>query len=63
MQIAMKTTTYSIMHMVVAFLVAYALSDSWKLALSIGMIETTIQTVAYFFHERLWARRFAKSQH
>ncbi len=58
MQIAMKTTTYSVMHMVVAFAVAYALSGNWRLALSISLVEPFVQTIAYFFHEKLWARHF-----
>ena len=51
-----KTMSYSAMHMVVAISVAYALSGSWIVALSIGLIEPMVQTVAYTFHERLWER-------
>ena len=51
-----KTFSYSLMHMVVAISVAYALSGSWLIALSIGLIEPVVQTVAYAIHERLWER-------
>ena len=51
-----KTISYSMMHMVVAISVAYALSGSWLVALSIGLIEPAVQTVAYAIHERVWER-------
>lgn len=51
-----KTTTYGTMHLTVAILVAYALSHNWALALSIGVIEPLIQTVAYTFHEMAWGK-------
>jgi uncharacterized membrane protein len=51
-----KTLSYSIMHMAVAITVAYLISGSWLVALSIGLIEPVVQTIAYHFHERGWAR-------
>lgn len=53
---ALKTITYALMHLVVAMGVAYALTGSWTAALAIGLIEPAVQTVAYSFHERGWAR-------
>jgi uncharacterized membrane protein len=50
----MKTSTYAVMHMVVAIAVAYVLSGSWKIALSIGLIEPVVQTFCFFFHEKAW---------
>ncbi len=55
-RIMKKTATYSIMHIVVAFAVAFAISGNWLIALSISLIEPAVQTVAYFFHERVWER-------
>lgn len=49
-----KTCSYGTMHMVVAIIVAYLLSNSWKVALAIGLVEPCVQTVAYFFHEKAW---------
>ncbi|MDX9689410.1 MAG: DUF2061 domain-containing protein [Proteobacteria bacterium] len=49
-----KTLSYGTMHMGIAIMVAYILSESWKIAFAIGLIEPCIQTVAYFFHERAW---------
>lgn len=51
-----KTSTYAVMHFVVAVGVAYALTQNWQLALGIGLIEPLVQTVAYTIHERLWER-------
>lgn len=51
-----KTTSYALMHFCVAVIVAYLLSGSWVLALSIGLIEPMVQTVAYSLHERGWQR-------
>jgi uncharacterized membrane protein len=51
-----KTLSYGVMHMVIAIMVAYALSGSWSIALAIGLIEPCVQTVAYFFHENIWRR-------
>lgn len=50
----LKTGTYSIMHMIVAIIVAYALSNDWRVALGIGLIEPVVQTVAYHLHEKFW---------
>jgi len=51
----LKTMTYGIMHLTVAFLVAYALTGSVAIALSIGLIEPFVQTIFYNIHENLWA--------
>ncbi|MGE3770970.1 MAG: DUF2061 domain-containing protein [Bdellovibrionales bacterium] len=50
----LKTLSYAIMHMAGAITVAYVLSGSWKVALAIGLIEPVVQTVLFFFHERIW---------
>lgn len=52
-----KTTTYGTMHLAVAIAVAYALTRNLAIALSIGLIEPLVQTVAYAIHESLWARK------
>jgi len=50
-----KTASYSLMHLMVAIGVAYALTGDLRAALAIGLIEPLVQTVAYSFHERAWA--------
>ncbi len=56
MRLAIKTGTYAITHFIVAIAVAYALTRDWRIAIAIGLIEPAAQTVAYFFHERVWER-------
>jgi len=55
-KLALKTMTYSVMHLVVAVSVAYALTRDWRIALAVGLIEPAVQTVAFALHERAWAR-------
>ena len=58
----MKTVSYAIMHMIVAMLVAFALTGSVAAALAIGLIEPIAQTIAYYFHELAWSWRGRKAQ-
>ena len=51
-----KTVTFAAVHMSVAFGVAYALSGDVLVGGAIAMVEPMINTIAYFFHERLWDR-------
>lgn len=58
----LKTITYGIMHVCVATLLAYAISGSWAIAFSIGLLEPLVQTFFFYGHERVWERiklRFA----
>ncbi len=52
----LKPATYSVMHLVVAVSVAYALTRDWRIALGVGIVEPLVQTVAYTVHEHLWAK-------
>lgn len=52
---AFKPVTYSLTHLMVAVTVAYALTNDWRIALGVGIIEPMVQTVAYVFHEKAWA--------
>lgn len=56
MRLALKTGSYSLMHLTVAISVAYAITQNWRAALAAGLIEPAVQTVAYFLHDRAWAR-------
>ncbi len=56
-----KTVTYCIMHFTVAIAVAFILTGSWVIALSIGIIEPLVQTVFFNMHERGWNK--ARSNH
>lgn len=50
----MKTGSYALMHFVVAIAVAYALTQDWRAALAIGIVEPLVQTVAFYFHDKAW---------
>lgn len=52
---ALKPVTYSIMHLAVAVAVAYALTNDWRIALGVGLIEPMVQTLAYMLHEKAWS--------
>jgi uncharacterized membrane protein len=51
-----KTFTFAALHFTVAFTVAYLLSGSFLVGGAIALVEPTINSIAYFFHEKLWER-------
>ena len=51
----LKTCCFAAMHFTVAFLVVYALTGSFIVGGVVALVEPTINTVAYHFHEKLWA--------
>lgn len=55
MRLALKTGSYSLMHFAVAIGVTFAITQDWRAALAVGLIEPAVQTVAYLIHERVWA--------
>lgn len=55
-----KTLSYYIMHISVAMLVAYFVTGNIWMALTLSMLEPTVQAFAFFFHEKVWA---AKDRH
>ena len=57
---AVKTLTYSLTHLIVAIAVTYALTQNWRAALAVGLIEPAVQTLAYALHERVWTRLGAR---
>lgn len=56
----LKTVTYSLMHICVATALAYIISGSWAVAVSIGLLEPMVQTVFFYMHERVWERAKVK---
>jgi uncharacterized membrane protein len=51
-----KTATFAVLHFTVAFSIAYLLTGNVGIAGAIALLEPLANTVAYFFHERAWAR-------
>lgn len=52
-----KTFSYYIMHISVAMLVAYLVTGNLWMALTLSMLEPTVQAFAFFFHEKVWATK------
>jgi uncharacterized membrane protein len=55
-RLALKIASYGVMHLVVAILVAFAVTRDWRLALAVGVVEPFFQTIAYSIHDRIWHR-------
>ena len=49
-----KTITFLLLHLLVGFSVAYALTGSFVIAGGIALIEPIVNSVVFFFHERAW---------
>jgi len=49
-----KTITFAIIHFTIATLVAFALTGDILLGSMIAMIEPSINTVAFYAHEKTW---------
>lgn len=54
-----KTLSFAVLHFSIAFTVAYLLTGSLLTGGLIALIEPACNTVAFYFHERLWMRRGA----
>ncbi|MDX1676857.1 DUF2061 domain-containing protein [Arsukibacterium sp.] len=52
----LKTTTFAIMHFSIAFTVTYVITGDLVLGGLVAVIEPAANTVAYFFHEKIWQR-------
>lgn len=51
-----KTASFAVVHFSVAFGIAYLLTGSIGIASALALIEPLANTVAFFFHDRAWAR-------
>ncbi|CAK4069653.1 DUF2061 domain-containing protein [Vibrio sp. 16] len=51
-----KTLTFAALHFTIAFSVAYILTGDILLGSLIAMIEPSVNTIAFYFHERVWSR-------
>ena len=50
-----KTMTFASLHFTIALTVAYILTGDFLLGSLIAMIEPSVNTVAFYFHEKIWA--------
>ena len=51
-----KTMTFAIVHFAVAFTVAWLLTGDVVIGGLVALVEPMVNTVAYFFHEKVWDR-------
>ncbi|MFN9250080.1 MAG: DUF2061 domain-containing protein [Brevundimonas sp.] len=54
--LALKIASYATMHLLVALLVAYAITRAWTLARAFGRVAPCAQTFAFALHDRIWHR-------
>jgi uncharacterized membrane protein len=57
----LKTCTFAVLHFAVGFGVTYALTGSVVIASAVALIEPAVNTVVFFFHERVWQRLGARA--
>lgn len=55
-----KTASYYVLHIAVAALVAYAITGNLWMAVTLSLVEPTVQAFAFFFHEKAWQRIAAR---
>jgi uncharacterized membrane protein len=51
-----KTATFAVVHMGVAFTIVYLMTGDFMVGGAVALVEPLCNSVAYFFHERLWER-------
>ena len=56
----LKTLTYLVLHLSIAFTVGYLLTGSVEIAGAITLIEPLANAVAFFFHEKIWKHRLIR---
>ncbi|CAG0970906.1 hypothetical protein BURK1_01217 [Burkholderiales bacterium] len=55
-----KTLSFAAVHFTVAFTLGWLLTGSILVGSVLALVEPACNTIAYHFHERLWARRSAR---
>ncbi|MDC5703914.1 DUF2061 domain-containing protein [Vibrio europaeus] len=58
-----KTTSFAVVHFSVAFGVVYMMTGDAFVGGIMAAIEPSINTVAYYFHEKVWLRKQQDTQH
>ncbi|ACA89136.1 DUF2061 domain-containing protein [Shewanella woodyi] len=51
-----KTLTFAILHFSVAFTITYLLTGSIVIGGAVALIEPSVNTVVFYFHEKVWKR-------
>ncbi len=53
----LKTMSFAAMHFSIAFVVAWLLTGDILIGGTLALVEPAVNSVAYFFHEKLWSRK------
>ncbi|HVF15553.1 MAG TPA: DUF2061 domain-containing protein [Steroidobacteraceae bacterium] len=53
----LKTVTFTLMHISIAFTIVYLMTGDLMVGGAVALVEPLCNSVAYFFHERVWERR------
>lgn len=56
-----KTLTFATLHFGVGFTITYLLTGSLTIATGVALLEPTVNTVVFYFHEKLWNRASPKA--
>ncbi|TKB51345.1 DUF2061 domain-containing protein [Ferrimonas sediminicola] len=52
----LKTLSFAVMHFSIALLLVYLLTGSWAIGGAVAVIEPLVNTVAFYFHDKVWQR-------
>ena len=55
-----KTLTFAALHFSVAFTITYLLTGSLVVGGAVALVEPTVNTVVFYFHDKIWKRIEAK---
>lgn len=58
-----KTASFAVMHFSIAFSVSYIITGSALVGGLMAALEPSVNTCAYYFHERLWQRKSHEHAH
>ncbi|WP_095497416.1 DUF2061 domain-containing protein [Paraferrimonas haliotis] len=58
-----KSLTFTMMHFTIAFSVVYLMTGDIMVGGAVALIEPAINSVGYFFHEKVWERFHQKQAH
>jgi len=54
-----KTISFAIVHFSVAFTITYIMTGSVVIGGALALIEPAVNTLAFYIHEKFWARKAA----
>ena len=51
-----KTASFAVMHFSIAFTVVWVMTGDIVMGGAVALIEPLVNTVGYYFHEKIWQR-------